>query len=190
MTAETTYTITPAGLAALEQSEFEGYAPCPDNDAPEAPETLCEAPTGENGPSDTFTPDTADKVDWVLGKIADARARALRVRENAERIARQHEAEAEGMEWRFGVALQAFARQETEGSRRRSVRLLNGVVGFRTRPASVTITNEPEARAWVEANLPQALRLDVRALSARLLQTGEAVDGTQLVPAQETFYIK
>jgi len=106
--------------------------------------TDAEAPEGET--AEAFTPDTADKVDWVLGKMADCRARAARVRENAEKIARQHEAEAEGLEWRFGAALQAFlrseiARQELEGSRRKSLRLLNGVLGYRTKPAGVNVTD-------------------------------------------------
>ncbi len=71
MTEDTAFSLTPAGLAALE-----GFAPTNTQNALEALET---APEGENGAlqgNEAFCPDTADKVDWVIGKIADHRARA------------------------------------------------------------------------------------------------------------------
>ena len=69
-----------------------------------------DAPAEEGTCPATFVPTDAAGVDWVLGKIADARARAARIRENAERMARAEEREAEAMEWKFGGALQHFLR--------------------------------------------------------------------------------
>lgn len=141
---------------------------------------------------EVFTPDTESKADWLLGKIADARARAARVRENAEKIARAHDAEAEGLEFRFGPALQAFAARELAGGKRKSLRLLNGVLGYRTRPAAVIFTNPAAALAWARENAPAAVceALDRKALSERLLETGEAVDWASFTPAEEVFYLK
>jgi len=161
-------------------------ADCVSIDTPYATEAVSESI------SESFTPDTAEKVDWVLGKIADHRARAARIRENAELMARAEEREAESLEWRFGPALQDFARKELEGGKKKSVRLFNGVIGFRTRPASVSVTDPGQALSWARVNLPEAVTegLDKRALSAALLSTGEALPFAQLIPAEDVFYVK
>ena len=81
----------------------------------------------EDDQPEDFSPDTPEKADWVLGRIADARARAARIRENMELMAREAEREADFFEWKYGPALQAFLRAVLgEGGRRKSVRLPNG----------------------------------------------------------------
>ncbi len=138
-----------------------------------------------------FVPDTAEKVDWVLGRIADHRTRAARIRENAELMAKDADREAEGLLWQFGLALQAFAREQLTG-KKKSLRLFHGVIGYRTKPAGVTVGNEAEAIAWAKQNLPLAVteRLDKKALTEALLSTGEAVDFATMQQAEEVFYIK
>ncbi len=96
--------------------------PFTDADAP------TDAPDGEN---DGFTPDNADKVDWVLSKMADARTRAARIRDNAERMAKAEDATADFLLYRYGPALQDFARRELTG-KKKSLRLFHGVIGYRT----------------------------------------------------------
>ena len=154
-------------------------------DAPEEPEP--------------FVPDTPEKVDWVLGKIADARARAARIRENAEKMARSEEREAERLVWQFGPTLQAFARAQTEGTRKKSLTLHHGTLGFRTKPAGVDYDPDT-ARAWAFTAAPDALRVDRAALAKRFTVTeaGTVVDGdtgellafAKATPAEETFFIK
>jgi len=150
---------------------------------------IADAPAGT---PEAFFPDTAEKCDWVLGKIADRRARAARIRENAEKMAREEERAAEHLEWRYGGALQTFLRAQIEGSKKKSIRLFNGVLGLRTRPAGICVTNEAAALSWAEENLPGAVvkRLDKKALNDALTQTGEALPFAQFQPAEETFYIK
>lgn len=176
-----------------EMTEFDSTRLADRDDAPQGyVDTQNEAEAAAESITESFTPDTADKVNWVLGKIADRRARAARIRENAELMARSEEREADSLEWRFGPALQAFARQELEGSKRKSIRLYNGVIGFRLRPASVNVTEPGAALSWAKDNLPDAVTeaLDKRAFSAVLLATGEALPFAQLIPAEEVFYIK
>ncbi len=160
----------------------------------EAPTACADTPKAdaEAETPEVFTPDTESKADWLLGKIADARARAARVRENAERIARAHEAEADGLEFRFGPGLQAFTQRELSGGKRKSLRLLNGVLGYRTRAASVSVTNPTAALEYARLNYPAAVveTLDRKALSAALLETGEAVDWAFFQPEEQVFYIK
>jgi phage host-nuclease inhibitor protein Gam len=170
---EPRYLVTDAGMDALRDAHI--------------------VPDGERGEQpDAFTPDTADKVDWVLGRIADARARAARLRENMELMAREAEREAAFFEWKYGPALQAFARAQTEGTRRKSLRLPNGVLGYRTRPAGVSVTDDAAALAWAKSHLPAAVaeRLDRKALADALLASGEVVGFAALMPAEEIFFIK
>ncbi len=136
----------------------------------------------------------------ALGKIDDARQRAARVRENAELIARQHEAESDGLLWQFGAALADFARRETEGTKRRSVRLLNGQIGFRTKPAAFTVADDAAALVWVRENLPAVLRVDRRAFADVLAvteegnavhgQTGERLAFVTVQPAEDVFFVR
>ena len=172
LTEETAYLLTDAGLDALRAAE-----------TPDTPETA--APEG-------FCPRTEAEVDWVLRKIADARARAERIRVNLEKMAAEADSEAKFFEWKYGAALMDFCRRQTEGRRKKSCRLPNGVLGFRTKPAAVQIADEAAALEWARENAPEAVavRLDKAALSRALLETGEAVEFAALVPAEETFYIK
>ncbi len=182
----------PATMPSLADMTTEAFS---DADAPQEAQDA-----GNEAEKEAFTPDTADKVDWVLGKIADARQRAARVRENAEAIAHQHEAEADGLLWQFGPALADFTRRETEGSKRRSVRLLNGQIGFRTKPAAFTVSDDAAALSWVKENLPAVLRLDRRALADVLAVTeeGNAVHGATgerlafvaVMPAEDVFFVR
>lgn len=157
-------------------------------DDAEAEALIADAPE----PADVFCPDTAEKADWVLGKIADVRQRAARVRENAEKIARAYDAEAEALEWKFGPALQAWLTGELAGGTRKSKRLYNGVLGFRTKPAGVSVVNPAAALDWARVSCPAAVceTLDRKTLASALLDTGEAVDFAAFTPAEEVFYIK
>ena len=139
-----------------------------------------------------FSPTDEGGVNWVLGKMADARARAARIRENAELMARAEERKADALEWKYGAALQTFLRAEIAGGKKKSVRLYNGVLGYRMRPAGVSVTDPAAALSWAQGNLPAAvtLTLDKKALAEALLTTGEALDFARLNPAEEVFYIK
>ena len=164
--------------------------------AEEAAALVADAPSpdrGEDGGGgEEFIPTDAAGVDWVLRKMADARTRASRIRENAEKMARAEERDAEFLEWHYGAALQAYVRAELAGGKKRSVRLYHGQLGFRTKPAGVCVTNPAAALAWAKEHLPAAVaeKLDKAALAEKLLETGEAPDFAQLVPAEDIFYIK
>ena len=170
--------ITDAGLQALTSAEV---VPDTDDDSAE-----------DGSAADAFMPDSAEKVDWVLGKISAARAEAKLIRENAELMARECERRAEHLEWKYGASLQAWLRAELGEGRRKSVRLLHGVLGYRMKPAGVSVTDPAAALSWAQENLPAAavLSLDKKALSAALLETGEAVPFAEFQAPEETFYIK
>lgn len=141
---------------------------------------------------DAFCPTDAGGVDWVLRKIAAARGEAKLLRENMEAMARACERQAEMLEWKYGGALQTWLEAELAGGKGKSKRLPHGVIGYRTKPAGVQVTDPAALLAWTKANFPAAVTeaLDRKALSARLLETGEAADGARLTAAEEVFYIK
>lgn len=151
-----------------------------------------DAPAEEGTNPEAFCPTDAAGVDWVLRKVAAARAEAKLIRENMEAMARACERQAEALEWKFGGALQTFLQAQTEGGKKKSVRLPHGVVGYRTKPSGVCITDPAAALSWAQENLPAAvtLHLDKKALSDRLTATGEVLDFAALQPAEEVFYIK
>ncbi|MBV9851039.1 MAG: host-nuclease inhibitor Gam family protein [Armatimonadetes bacterium] len=192
--------ITEVGLDALQNALIVPDEIGPEADDPdmaEDPKDGAECPCGDSeaqsGASpEVFVPDTRPKADWVLGKIADARARAARIREHAERMAAECEREAEHWQWKYGPALQDFARRELANGRKKSLTLYNGVIGFRTRPAGVAVTDDAAALSWARENAPAAVveRLDRRALGEALTQSGEVVPFAQFTPSEEVFYIK
>ena len=160
--------------------------------AEEVAALIADAPAEEGTCPEAFCPDTADKADWVLGKIAAARAEAKLLRENMEAMARACERKAEHLEWKYGTNLQTWLEGELQGGKGKSKRLPHGVLGYRTRPAGVSVTDPAAALEWAKENLPDAvtLHLDKKALAERLLDTGEALDFAALQPAEEMFYIK
>ncbi len=141
-----------------------------------------------------FCPSDVAGVDWVLKKIAAARAEAKLIRENMELMARAEERKAEALEWRYGPAIQTYLRAELAGGKGngKSKRLPHGVIGFRTKPAGVQVTDGAALLAWARECLPEAVTeaLDKKALAARLLDTGEVLPFAALQPAEEVFYIK
>lgn len=155
-----------------------------------------DAPAPANGVGE-FIPTDAGGVDWVLKKCAAARAEAKLIRESAELMARECERRAEHLEWKYGANLQTWLRAELadskkNGNPKKSVRLLHGVLGYRQKPAGVSVTDPTAALSWAQENLPAAvtLSLDKKALAEALLTSGEAVDFACLNHAEEVFYIK
>ena len=139
-----------------------------------------------------FVPTDEGGVDWVLKKMAAARAEAKLIRENAELMAREADRRAEHLEWKYGAALQTWLRAELDGGTKKSKRLFHGVLGYRTKPAGVTVTDDAAALSWAQENCTEAVavRLDKKALADALLATGKATSFARLNPAEDVFYIK
>lgn len=155
--------------------------------AEEVAALIADAPAPDSG---AFVPTDAGGVDWVLRKIAAARGEAKLIRENMELMARAEERKAEALEWKYGAALQTYLRAELGDGSSKSRRLPHGVIGYRTKPAGIAITDPGAALAWVTENLPDALRVDRKALGDALLATGEALPFAAFQPAEQVFYIK
>ncbi len=94
-------------------------------------------------PDDGFAVRDAASANWVIRKIVEARAYAQRVKAWAELEQRRAQREEDFLLRRFGVELQAWARQEIarQHDGRRSVSLPAGAVGFRTEPTRLAVTD-------------------------------------------------
>jgi hypothetical protein len=128
----------------------------------------------------------------VLGKMADHRDRAQRIRANAELMARAEERKVEHLEWKYGAALQTWLRAELAGSTKKSKRLFHGVLGYRQKPAGVSVTDPAAALSWAKGHLPEVVTeaLDKKAFTAALLANGEALPFAKMTAAEDVFYIK
>ncbi len=152
-------------------------------------------------------------VERVLDRIAQAKARAERIKANAAVLVEEAEKEAASLEARFGADLEDFARERLAATRGKSktVKLLNGTLSFRTVPGGIEVLPEDEDAMlrWAEAYLPSAVTLkpvlDKAAVKARLGVacdpdggeayivddvTGEVIEWARVKPAQERFYIR
>ena len=164
--------------------------------AAEVEALIADAP-GED--KEAFVPTDAAGVDWVLAKMAAARAAAKLIREQGEAMAREEERKAEALAWKFGPAIQTWANNELLGEdghykkgNAKSKKLWHGIVGYKQKPAGVDITDPAAVLAHVKENLTEAYRegVDKAALTKYLLETGEVLDGVTFRPAEDEFYIK
>lgn len=73
-----------------------------------------------------------------------------------------------------------------------------GVVGWKSSPVRVEVTDEAALRGYLVNDFPlyakltrkvEEVKLDRKAISAYVLETGEVLAGTQVVPSIERFYV-
>jgi len=154
----------------------------------------------ENTSPTPFVIDTADRAEWLLGKLAAIDAEADRMRANTVKRIAELDADRESLLYRFGEQLTAFCRAESDRRRRKTVTLANGSVSFRAVPERFVIADMDAATETARAVCPAALvtetvtRLDraafLDAARAALSGAGELLPGVELLPASESVSIK
>ena len=143
-----------------------------------------------------FVIDTADRAEWLLSKLANLDAEADRTKANTAKRLQEIAADRAQLLYRFEADITAWARQEADRRRRKSVTLANGVISFRAVPARFAVSDEAAATEAARAACPAAVeavtvtRLDRRALLDYVEATGELIDGVELIPASESVSIK
>lgn len=143
---------------------------------------------------EAFSVEDASSANWLVRKIVEARAYAKHVKAWADAEVRRAEREEQFFVQRFGHQLEAWARQRISGSRRKSLKLPAGTIGFRTEPPRLDVTDEPRLIGWCRRSLPKALRVETHVLRAlvkeHVEQTGECPDGAEIGGGQQRFYVK
>lgn len=122
---------------------------------------------------------------WVVRKIIEERTHRQRVADWYEAETRRSERREQFLLYRFGSELSNWTRRQLEqhNGKRRSIHLPSGVVGFRTEPNRIVVTDERKLLDWCQKHLRSAVKVVESVLkseiSAHLKQTGECPDGAQ-----------
>lgn len=144
----------------------------------------------------TFSICDTTSANWVVRKIVEARAYADRVRKWAALELRRAEREEEFFFRRFGVELEAWSKAEVSktSGHRKSLCLPSGVVGFRTAPVSLVVTDEQQLLDWAERHLREAVEVRRLLLKSVVMNhirtTGECPLGAEVGGGEERFYIR
>lgn len=113
-------------------------------------------------------------ANWLVRKIAECRAYAMRVSAWAAAETRRAKREDQFFWHHYGAQLESWATAEVRKLKRgrKSVNLPAGTVGFRSERPKLVITDEKLLIDWCRRNLPEALNLIVEAsgLTAASLQ--------------------
>jgi hypothetical protein len=133
---------------------------------------------------------------WVVRKVVEERAHRQRVADWYEAETRRSERREQFLLHRFGAQLSDWTRHQLhqQYGKRRSIHLPSGVVGFRTEPARIVVTDERKLLDWCRGHLQSAVKVVESILkgeiSAHLKETGECPEGAELAGGGEKFYIK
>ena len=143
---------------------------------------------------ETFAVDDAASANWLVRKIVETRAYAKHVKEWADGELRRAEREELFFLHRYGRQLEDWARAEIAKSRRKSIKLPAGMVGFRTEPPKLDVLDEAKLVAWCGTALPTALRIETHILKQHVKDhvviTGECPDGTAISGGGQRFYVR
>lgn len=144
----------------------------------------------------------ANRVVTVIGEErramesikAQADSEIARIELRAKQQTELHEGRLERAQNYFNDQLQGFVLTETKDKKTRSVKLLNGTIGFRHNPDKLEVEDELAALEWAKAQLPEAVcvkeSLDKSIAKEHIKSTGEVPDGCTLIPGSDAFYVK
>ena len=146
-----------------------------------------------------FCIDSDGRAEWLLRKLANNKAEAVRVTQQAQEIIEALEADTADLMFRYGAALEQYclAKLAAEGNRRKSVRFLQGTCSFRWQGPAVKIKDAAAALEWAKENAPAMIqeetteRLDGDAFRRRAeeirKQDGELLPGVEYSEGGDTF---
>jgi phage host-nuclease inhibitor protein Gam len=163
----------------------------------ENPEASNELEPGSNSALPAFCIDSEERAEWLLRKLSTIQAEKARITEQAKKRTAELDADYTRLLGRFSSDLEAWARQEAERRRRRSVTLLHGTLAFRTVPASLRVGDPSDALTTAKAVIPTAVQtieqIDRKAFlefaKQHFATTGELLPGIERTEARETFGI-
>jgi hypothetical protein len=150
--------------------------------------------SADSDPPQAFEVIDAASANWVVRKITEARTYAKHVKAWAEDEVIRAQREEEFFLFRYGQQLERWARSQIKSSRRKSIKLPAGTLGFRTEPMKLDVRDELRLIGWCRKTLPAALRIETHVLKQivkdHFTSTGECPDGAEIVSGQERFYLK
>jgi hypothetical protein len=100
-------------------------------------------------------------ANWLVRKIRECRAYAARVTAWAASEIHQAQSEERFFWERYGGELERWTAARLSNSKRRSVPLPAGTIGFRQQPPSLLLTDPNALFDWLAVNLPPAVKVTV-----------------------------
>lgn len=134
-------------------------------------------------------------ANWVVRRILDARAYALKVANWADAEQPRARRDEAFFLKRFGPELEAWLTQELAArkSRQKSINLPAGRVGRRTVREKLIFEDEYETMKWAKRHLPEAIKysesLRKSTINDLFFGTGELPPGVEVQPAHESLVI-
>lgn len=141
----------------------------------------------------SFADDAA--AERIIARILDREAQRKRIATQAEAMDRELAGDIRGLAWRFGNALEEWARRNLRG-KARSHKTLSGTAGFAKVAGRWSVEDARAVEAWALAqDDPEKFgrygyTLEPAAVLAYAKATGEAIPGLKLTAERETFYLK
>lgn len=187
-TARARWSDGPAGVGAPVASYLDFVADLED--------ALAAAETAR--PPREFAPDTEERVDWLLRKLFEDQERAARIRAAAEARCAEIEGRMRYLASKYAVPLAEYLEGELPKARKgaKSIRLSEGIVGFRDEKGGPRVEDVREVERWAEAHddptAPRfgewAYRVDKDRVLAHVLATGESVPGVEIREPRRLLY--
>lgn len=134
----------------------------------------------------------ASDASWVVRKIVEARARQTRIKDWAALELKSAQREEKFFLERFGSELEAWTAENNGG--KKTLRLPDGTLGFRSKRAIIQIKDEDRVLDWCRDNLPEAVKTVESVLKTplneHLKETGELPPGCDLDAGGDEFYVR
>lgn len=157
---------------------------------------------------DRFSIDDEIKANWVLKQMADAQRRIdgvqamiddeiAAIRRRGDEIMKPLQGRVQFFTAAFGANLAEWTREELAGSKKKSIALLHGMVGYRKSPDRFVIADEPRAVEWaLDNDCEGAVEYKLRKTEFRkhyisnLEAHPELAEIAQIEAGEDEFYVK
>jgi len=154
-----------------------------------------ESKTGTPQKKTEFHITKKEEAEWLVGKLTalDAKEEILERQYNA--MKREIENDRRFFEWRFGRELQEWVSRNLP-PKKKSIKLLTGTVGFRTRPPRLEVVDENVALEWAKQHAPDVVEIITTErilrvpLKEHFEKAGEVPPGCALSAEEERFFVK
>lgn len=151
------------------------------------------------------------QADYFVKKVKELEAYKEATNETArqaiedykDKVERWRQQEVESLERSieyFSELLQSFARQQLEGSSKKSLKLIEGTVGFKAQPPKIEYDdkvlveflekNKPEYVRYTPAPKKDELKKKAEIKDGRLFLDGKPVEGVIAEEREDKFYVK
>jgi phage host-nuclease inhibitor protein Gam len=126
-----------------------------------------------NRPDDfqPFVIDSDEAANWVVRKVVEARAYAVRAKEWAEREVRRAKRDERFFVDQYSAQIRDWLSSRLT-SRKRSIDLPSGRVGLRKQPPQVEICDLSTVVAWTTINVPEAVVVQIEVCGPEAVRVG------------------